>query len=99
MPDGGTLKQRAWAHILEANEFFDGEREFIRSAQGSFSDLWRSNRPSIATIWRWNEKRTDESREFPTYIEAWEWVDTAILSDESVYGGAVYSIDKRKSQD
>lgn len=97
MPAGGTLKQRAWAHILEANEWFDGEIAFQRNARDSFADAWRANKGSSGEVWTYNGKRETTVRTFPTFQEAWTWVDDQIRNNDAVFGGAVYVTEKRKS--
>lgn len=90
MPDGGTLRQRSWSHILEGNEWFDGEREIAASARAVFADRWRDNKPATGMIWFFDGTRSETRQDFPTYQAAWAWVDEAIRSNERVYGGSVY---------
>lgn len=93
MPDGGTLKERAWAHILEANEWFDGEREITAGVKRGFIADWRENKPSTASVMTAAtgiRNHVTTAKDFPTFREAWAWVDAEIQrTDVTVWSGTV----------
>ena len=74
---------RAWARIMYANEFFDGEEGIQHGAQQRLIREWNENAPSRVHMYDYRTQQ-DTTRDFPTRREAEAYADALDSFDEGM---------------
>jgi hypothetical protein len=93
------LKKTAWDHLLVANDNFDGEKESIRWARDRFDEHWRKDGPCVALLYMdfpSGSAQVVATATFPSFREAWAWIDDQWAVNARFQRGAVYPTSSRK---
>lgn len=76
----GGLQGEAWAAIMAANEWFDGEDGIAYSAQQTFLRRWSANSPATVTVYNYRTgKQTKQA--FDHYRDACRYMVDANARD------------------